>query len=316
MRPNWLRGPFGYGTPSAFVARALARKRSSVPRLAIIVSAGGSTESLESTLVSVLEHRPPDCEILVALTGKYADPYQLQDEVRFVQAAPRTGAVAAIRDAIAASRAPFIHVLAGGCTVTEGWVEPALARFGDRNLASVAPLVLDARRPERLLAAGVGYRASGRRILVGHGQPSNAQYRPPPCWDRACLRPSIAKRHSRWSTAPARFWDLLRPISIWRSPCRRRVSRRRWYPTRGSWQPRKSMAGKHRFAALCTKSGYFGAACLPDVRCRRWRRTQAGSRSNRCSAFRARECSRNGPGASWAAARWEAMRGIALGCRD
>ena len=178
MRPNWLRGPFGYGTPSAFVARALARKRSSVPRLAIIVSAGGSTESLESTLVSVLEHRPPDCEILVALTGKYADPYQLQDEVRFVQAAPRTGAVAAIRDAIAASRAPFIHVLAGGCTVTEGWVEPALARFGDRNLASVAPLVLDARRPERLLAAGVGYRASGRRILVGHGQPSSAPVPP------------------------------------------------------------------------------------------------------------------------------------------
>jgi hypothetical protein len=149
-----------------------------VPRLAIIVNAGGSTESLESTLVSVLEHRPPDCEILVALTGKYADPYQLQDEVRFVQADPRAGVVGAIRESIAASRAPFVHVLASGCTVTEGWVEPALARFGDRSLASVVPLVLDARNPERLLAAGLGYRASGRRVLLGRGQPSSAERRP------------------------------------------------------------------------------------------------------------------------------------------
>ena len=52
-------------------------------RLAIVITDGGSIESLESTLVSVLENRPPDCEVLVALAGPYADPYELSGEVRF-----------------------------------------------------------------------------------------------------------------------------------------------------------------------------------------------------------------------------------------
>jgi hypothetical protein len=149
-----------------------------VPRLTIVVSAGGSTESLESTLVSVLEHRPHDCEILVALTKPYSDPYQLQGEVRFVQAAPNADVVTAIRQAIHAARAPFVHLLASGCTVNEGWVEPALARFGDRKLASVVPLVLDARQPERLLAAGLGYRSSGKRVLLSRGQVASDVQRP------------------------------------------------------------------------------------------------------------------------------------------
>ena len=38
-----------------------------MPRLAIVIRAVGSIESLEGTLVSVLENRPADCEILVAL---------------------------------------------------------------------------------------------------------------------------------------------------------------------------------------------------------------------------------------------------------
>ena len=55
-----------------------------VPRLAIVISAIGSIESLEGTLVSVLENRPADCEILVVLNRPYSDPYDLQGEVRFV----------------------------------------------------------------------------------------------------------------------------------------------------------------------------------------------------------------------------------------
>ena len=38
-----------------------------MPRLAIIISAFGNIESLEATLVSVLENRPSDSEIVVAL---------------------------------------------------------------------------------------------------------------------------------------------------------------------------------------------------------------------------------------------------------
>ncbi len=141
-----------------------------MPRLAIVISAVGSIESLEATLLSVLENRPADCEILVALDRPYSDPYELKDEVRFIQAAKRSSSIACTNAALAATRAPFVHLLASGCTVTEGWTEPALARFGDRQLGCVAPLVMDALHPERIVAAGLGYRRGGRRFLVGRGQ--------------------------------------------------------------------------------------------------------------------------------------------------
>jgi len=140
-----------------------------VPRLAIVIRAVRGIDSLERTLVSVLENRPSDCEILVALDRPYADPYELKDEVRFIPAAKRSSPVAGVNEAFALTRAPFVHLLSSGCTVTEGWTEAALARFGDRQLASVAPLVMDRERPERIVAAGLGYRASGRRFLVGRG---------------------------------------------------------------------------------------------------------------------------------------------------
>jgi hypothetical protein len=77
--------------------------------------------------------------------------------------------VAGIQRALAATRSPFVHLLASGCQVTEGWADAALARFGDRNVASVAPLIWDAEHRDRIFAAGIGYRPCGRRILVGHG---------------------------------------------------------------------------------------------------------------------------------------------------
>ncbi len=72
-----------------------------MPRLAIIISAVGSVESWEGTLVSVLENRPADCEIIVALSQPYADPYDLKDEVRFVAPLGRGSATATINAALA-----------------------------------------------------------------------------------------------------------------------------------------------------------------------------------------------------------------------
>jgi hypothetical protein len=145
-----------------------------VPRLAIVISAFGSIESLEATLVSVLENRPSDSEIVVALKRPYADPYELKDEVRFVAPRRRTSCMAAINAALATTRAPFIHVLASGCQVSEGWTEAALSRFGDRRVAAVVPWVWDAQAEHRLYAAGIGYRRRGQRHLVGAGQSADA----------------------------------------------------------------------------------------------------------------------------------------------
>ncbi|MGD9723290.1 MAG: glycosyltransferase family 2 protein [Pirellulales bacterium] len=141
-----------------------------MPRVTIVISAVGSIPSLESTLVSVLENRPSDCEILVALAQPYADPYQLAGEVRFVQAKRRSAMVACLNDALRNARAPFVHLLSSGCTVSEGWIEPALARFGDKRLASVAPLVMDAEPPHTIVAAGLSYRRGGRRRLLCRGE--------------------------------------------------------------------------------------------------------------------------------------------------
>jgi len=140
-----------------------------VPRLAIIISATGSIASLEGTLLSVLENRPADCEIIVALNQAYADPYDLKGEVRFVEQQERAAPIARINRALAATRAPFVHLLASGCEVTEGWTEPALSRFGDRQIASVGPLVMDATNRGHIFAAGVAYRHGGSRVLVGRG---------------------------------------------------------------------------------------------------------------------------------------------------
>jgi hypothetical protein len=103
------------------------------------------------------------------LRRPYADPYDLAQEVKFL--APQRGisAIAAINRAVATTRASFVHLLTSGCRASEGWADAALARFGDRGVGSVVPLVWDARSNGRIFAAGVGYRPRGRRYLAGQG---------------------------------------------------------------------------------------------------------------------------------------------------
>ncbi|MEX0675980.1 MAG: hypothetical protein WD063_02815 [Pirellulales bacterium] len=161
-------------------------------RLAIVISAVGSIESLEGTLVSVLENRPADCEIVVVLNRPYADPYDLAEEVRFLPPGRSVSTTGGINRALATTRAPFVHLLAGGCQVSEGWADAALARFGDRQVGSVVPLIWDAQRSDRIFAAGVGYRRHGRRYLVGQGfqtlEPDQEQAIVGPCGFAAFYR--------------------------------------------------------------------------------------------------------------------------------
>jgi hypothetical protein len=140
-----------------------------VPRLAIVISAAGGVEALEATLVSVLENRPADCEVLVALARPYADPYDLKDEVRFLAPTRRTSAVVALNRALASVRSPIVHLLAAGCVVSEGWTEAAVSHFADRQIAAVAPWVWNIAQPGTLLSAGISYQRNGRRHLVGQG---------------------------------------------------------------------------------------------------------------------------------------------------
>jgi len=138
-----------------------------VPRLAIVIPAIGTAESLEATLLAVLENRPHDCEVIAVTNFDYADPYKLGDEVRFVAARDGADLVACAGAAIAVARSAVIHVLAAGCQVGEDWAEPALEHFADLSVGAVAPLVLQSDRQDRVLAAGIDYRAGGaRRVRV------------------------------------------------------------------------------------------------------------------------------------------------------
>jgi hypothetical protein len=148
-----------------------------VPRLSILIPFLGNAKLLESSLVSVLEHRPDDCEIVVVRSRAYDDPYDLQGEVCFVEA---SGAdpVASINLGIEAARAPIVHLVACGVEVLPGWSEAALPHFDDPRVAAVAPLVLEADCPQKLVAAGTAYDRGGAIRTLGQGTTAESVGRP------------------------------------------------------------------------------------------------------------------------------------------
>jgi len=137
-----------------------------VPRLSIIIPASENLKQLEDSLVSVLENRPDDCQVVVALREPYDDPYDLKEEVVFLQSSPGCSLNATVNAAVTASSAPVVHLLACGAAVSPGWAEAVLPHFEDPQVAAVAPLLLRCGTPDDVLAAGVGYWAAGvaRRI--------------------------------------------------------------------------------------------------------------------------------------------------------
>ena len=134
-----------------------------MPGLTIVIPQWGPAQRLEDTLVSVLEHRPADCEIFVVHAGDYQDPYGLDgDELRLLDH-PSQEPVGMIRHALTQARGEVVHTLLPGLRVQAGWASAALDRLENPLLASVAPLILDPENPQRIVSAGLVYGAGGRR---------------------------------------------------------------------------------------------------------------------------------------------------------
>jgi len=136
------------------------------PRLSIVIPTPADTAAMEETLVSVLEHRPDDCEIVVALGCEYADPWNIREEVRFVQAPTGSSLVSCVNLGMAASEGDVVHILAAGWRATEGWTDLPLERFEDDDVGAVVPLGVAADDHERVVSAGVRCAVGGRRIDV------------------------------------------------------------------------------------------------------------------------------------------------------
>jgi hypothetical protein len=130
----------------------VSRVFSNASRLSIIVPLQSSTAAFEETLISVLENRPAGAEILVCHDGRYDDPFDLCDEVRFVTA-DSPDIMKLISAGASAANGRFVHVIASGVKATEGWCDAALEKFEHFDCGSVAPVVRS-RQNSRILAAG------------------------------------------------------------------------------------------------------------------------------------------------------------------
>jgi len=143
------------------LAHGIARKHP-VPRLSILIPALGDSVDFEDTLASVLQHRPDDSEVIVAHARPYDDPYRLSGEVCFVARPQARQKVELLNAGFEAARSSIVHVVQCGLTVSEDWTESAIECFDAEQIASVAPLIIDADQPRRIVAAGQAYSSWGR----------------------------------------------------------------------------------------------------------------------------------------------------------
>ncbi len=110
-----------------------------MPRLSIIVPHRHDDQRLEATILSVLENRPRDCEVIVAHDGSYLDPYQLSDEVIYVQEEQGASVVELLNAGLMAACSPVVCAMLDGVLVEPNWCEPALKHFARTEVTSVAP---------------------------------------------------------------------------------------------------------------------------------------------------------------------------------
>ncbi len=114
-----------------------------MPRLSIIIPFTGDEIALEATLLSVLENRPADCEILISHDGSYRDPYSLGDEVLFIETAKPATEATLLNEALRAAISPVLHILRAGVQVKDSWVDEPLRTLTDREISMVLPIYMD-----------------------------------------------------------------------------------------------------------------------------------------------------------------------------
>lgn len=137
-----------------------------MPRLSIII-AHHDDQRLEATLLSVLENRPHDCEIIVAHDGSYCDPYQLSSELVFVETNRGSDTVSKLNEGLFAACAPVVHALVDGVTVHEGWCDAPLQLLRQPGVASVSPSIHVCEQTQ-LAFDGIATTTSGHRKLLKH----------------------------------------------------------------------------------------------------------------------------------------------------
>ena len=141
-----------------------------MPRLSIVIACLDESEVFETTLASVLQHRPGDCEVIVVHPFAYSDPYALAGEVRFVTGGPDSDILQLLNAGLESASGEVVHFLEPGTQVEADWTDAALDSFRQHQVAAVAPLVLMADDHRRVAYTGVRQGLAGRRRLGNVGR--------------------------------------------------------------------------------------------------------------------------------------------------
>ena len=138
-------------------------------RLSIVIPCPVFNQSAEDTLVSVLQNRPADCEVIVVTAGKYDDPYELDGEVNFVEESKNASLTQLANRGFDSASAEVVHLLQPGMQAVEDWTEPVLGHFDDPQVGAVSPAIVANATSTRAQSLGVAYRSCGIRRVIGKG---------------------------------------------------------------------------------------------------------------------------------------------------
>ena len=115
-----------------------------MPRLSIIVPHLHDDSGLELTLLSILENRESDFEILIAHNGRYSDPYSLdRDEAILIASEADASFSEQLNLAVASACSPIIQVLLPGSVVGPRWCDESLYLLNDKTVSAVCQPVGD-----------------------------------------------------------------------------------------------------------------------------------------------------------------------------
>lgn len=174
-------------------------------KVSIVIPSVNNARRLETTLVSLLENRPSDCEIVVPHCGYYDDPYDIADEVRFVEVPAARTEMELLAVAWSMCRAPVVHTLAAGATVEAGWIDSVLPKFDRAEVGAVVPATLFAEQDQPIF--GVQADAMGVRAA---GTASGTQG---PMWQAAFYRYSLLEALGGFCTRLEEYADL--DVALW-----------------------------------------------------------------------------------------------------
>jgi len=110
-----------------------------VPRLSLIVPFQCDSQALENTLVSVLELRSPDDELLIVHRGEYQDPYGLQgNEAKVLETPASTSLAEQLNIAVQNATGDVLQVVLPGTVLEHDWCVDALAAFDELDVDMIA----------------------------------------------------------------------------------------------------------------------------------------------------------------------------------